>query len=835
MNILLRSLLFVTIFSSLNGYANDIELKQRGIKEFYRYEFDKSIETFLELTVTTENKDFIVFAYNAIGHIYGKEKLDFKKGIHFLRKSFKLLEKDIPFRSHQLNAYGLLGKYYYQLGKLDSAEYYYKQGILFNLKKTKSIKSAHFILNNLQHIFTIKHEYTLSKEILNNVILSNEKISYTFSSNNLHLKGLLGDKEDVDSTYNSIISSPKKNKGIHHYHYGTFLQKNKLYTKAITLYQKFLIDNEAYFNDSGDFFYSQDEIFDHYFFKARAHLNISNCYYDISDKKKRNFHLNEALEYYHKAKKLPNQRISILGANIYRTLCNYSESNKKQFLDAAQAIIDESIKIQGDTSDGLKYELMIQNYYYGKHAKSMVQKEKYYRKSYQLFKKFITHQHQDEDQLFHIQELRYVQDEWVDFFTAQYESTKDQKYLLDAIEIIENLKSSILNRRSLGIKNITFKQYLDNEELLLLKKDRVSNSSLLSSEKIIPFFQTHYLDKSFISYHLNNNKIYCISYNEANFYLKVIPRTDKLNENLNTILKNIQESNYFLPNQFLTSLNEISKVLLPEWIKTTNNQRLVISQSGLLNKLPFEILKFNNKYLVENHAVSYSFSLHHDLVSDTFNSDLNSSLNVFSAAPFANINLPYSKQEALNIGNETLINENANYENIHRMLMNESFDILHFATHTKINNIPQRSCIELYPLESLNVISFSEIENLKLTSVKLVILSSCKSADGAFLEGEGNMSLQRAFAYAKIPSIIAGKWNVNDQVSLSVITSFYNYLKEGWEKDIALQKAKKDFIYENKILYNNPMFWGSLVLNGNSSAIVKPSLKTSFLKMIGSQ
>jgi CHAT domain-containing protein len=49
-------------------------------------------------------------------------------------------------------------------------------------------------------------------------------------------------------------------------------------------------------------------------------------------------------------------------------------------------------------------------------------------------------------------------------------------------------------------------------------------------------------------------------------------------------------------------------------------------------------------------------------------------------------------------------------------------------------------------------------------------------------KGEGMMSLARGFIYEGFPSIVMTLWQVADQSSSDLMTSFYKYLKKGKSK-----------------------------------------------------
>jgi CHAT domain-containing protein/tetratricopeptide (TPR) repeat protein len=105
-----------------------------------------------------------------------------------------------------------------------------------------------------------------------------------------------------------------------------------------------------------------------------------------------------------------------------------------------------------------------------------------------------------------------------------------------------------------------------------------------------------------------------------------------------------------------------------------------------------------------------------------------------------------------------------------------------------------------------------EIFNLKLNA-DLVVLSACETGLGKEVNGEGLISLMRAFIYAGTPSVVVSLWNVDDRKSRDLMIQFYRNLKDGMSKARALQEAQKKLIGES----GSPYFWAPFILVGRSN------------------
>ena len=127
-----------------------------------------------------------------------------------------------------------------------------------------------------------------------------------------------------------------------------------------------------------------------------------------------------------------------------------------------------------------------------------------------------------------------------------------------------------------------------------------------------------------------------------------------------------------------------------------------------------------------------------------------------------------------------------------------NYAFLHLASHAQMNDENadysfisfSQNAAQIQQDELLFV---NELYNIPLES-EMVVLSACETALGDIKEGEGIISLARAFAYAGAQSIITTLWQVSDQRSAELITAFYDNLANGQSKDAALWNAKNNQI-----------------------------------------
>jgi CHAT domain-containing protein len=89
------------------------------------------------------------------------------------------------------------------------------------------------------------------------------------------------------------------------------------------------------------------------------------------------------------------------------------------------------------------------------------------------------------------------------------------------------------------------------------------------------------------------------------------------------------------------------------------------------------------------------------------------------------------------------------------------------------------------------ILTADEIASIPLSGVALVVLSASETALGEAAEGEGLLSIQRAFHVAGARTTIATLWKVNDQATRRIMEEFYrNYLQRAMSPLDALRAAQ---------------------------------------------
>jgi CHAT domain-containing protein/Tfp pilus assembly protein PilF len=145
---------------------------------------------------------------------------------------------------------------------------------------------------------------------------------------------------------------------------------------------------------------------------------------------------------------------------------------------------------------------------------------------------------------------------------------------------------------------------------------------------------------------------------------------------------------------------------------------------------------------------------------------------------------------------------------------------LHFACHGLLDErLPLNSALALtipeHPQEGQEnglLQAWEIFESVRLDA-DLVTLSSCDSALGQEMGGEGLIGLTRAFQYAGARSVLASLWSVSDVSTADLMKNFYRSLRAGKTKDESLQAAQVALLHSSK--FSHPYHWAAFQLFGD--------------------
>ena len=141
------------------------------------------------------------------------------------------------------------------------------------------------------------------------------------------------------------------------------------------------------------------------------------------------------------------------------------------------------------------------------------------------------------------------------------------------------------------------------------------------------------------------------------------------------------------------------------------------------------------------------------------------------------------------------------------------FRVIDLVTHAVVDkDQPERSAILLAPgsPDEDGFLQVREIPSLDLDG-QLVILSSCRSASGQILGGEGAQSLARAFLQAGAGAVLAGLWPLEDAEAAAFFSELYRNLGRGFSVSEALRLTQAAAVEDGV----SPATWAGLIVLGN--------------------
>lgn len=167
------------------------------------------------------------------------------------------------------------------------------------------------------------------------------------------------------------------------------------------------------------------------------------------------------------------------------------------------------------------------------------------------------------------------------------------------------------------------------------------------------------------------------------------------------------------------------------------------------------------------------------------------------------------------VGGTAYINEAATTQDFFAHA--NEYRILHFATHVIAGDTTQNTGHRIHLNDS--VLLAEDIYNASLNA-DLVVLSACETGQGELIEGEGVMSLARAFRYTGCPSLTASLWSVDDKSTANIMIDFYKNIYKEQAQNQALANSKRTYLQElNTYEKAHPFYWAGFVHVGDTSAI----------------
>lgn len=157
-----------------------------------------------------------------------------------------------------------------------------------------------------------------------------------------------------------------------------------------------------------------------------------------------------------------------------------------------------------------------------------------------------------------------------------------------------------------------------------------------------------------------------------------------------------------------------------------------------------------------------------------------------------------------------ILNEQFTLSQLEDRIRQNQYNIVHIATHGQFSSMPDKTFVmawdKLITAPQLSVLLRSRINS----SIDLLVLSACQTARG---DTRSTLGLAGVTVQSGARSTIASLWLVDDAATALLVKNFYENLKHGKSKAVALQQAQLKL---QKTAFSNPYFWSSFVLVGEA-------------------
>ncbi len=356
---------------------------------------------------------------------------------------------------------------------------------------------------------------------------------------------------------------------------------------------------------------------------------------------------------------------------------------------------------------------------------------------------------------------------------------------------------------------------------------RWSAASVLQLAAQIP---THGILEYFVG--SNNIEVFSVQHGKRAAWTR-IPRPDEHAATVQRLLRLMQAKNP--PPDGLTAYRDLAFSTYQQLVQPAIRQasmdasHLLIIPDRWLAFLPFEALITENHlknwqqapWLLRQYSVCYAYSMAVFEVQSRM--AFSPRANILQAAPMFdegrhNLSpLRHSLQEtpARNMcASRVLMSEEAAWSLFENAA--PEYAVLNLSTHAAAYAHGGEPAIEFYDGPVLLPKAYS----LSLQA-DLVVLSACESGLGNFHDGEGVMSMARAFTYAGSKGLVTSLWVINESATAAVLARMYQYLRGNKPKDISLHAAKLSYLDDEDIpaFQKSPYYWAALVYIGDTGRI----------------
>jgi CHAT domain-containing protein/tetratricopeptide (TPR) repeat protein len=348
--------------------------------------------------------------------------------------------------------------------------------------------------------------------------------------------------------------------------------------------------------------------------------------------------------------------------------------------------------------------------------------------------------------------------------------------------------------------------------------------------------------EAMLSFFCGDSAVYAFWIDPQRLEAVEVGKTSEVNAHVRRLLDELYQPGDI--RRFVIPARELYTQLIEPFSTEKEPTDLLICPDGLLGYVPFaclltEDIPFVNlsasyalrelPYLqaIQSQRYAYGANLH---FGTSEKKGAPSSLVAFAPHYEAELDLAFNSPQAEAVASlwkgRLFPNEKAEERRFRKLL--ENYNILHLAQHGEANlEQPLASRLRFSETgdslpENDGLLHAYEIYALNIPA-QMVVLSSCESGYGPLAQGEGVMSLARAFRSAGAGSVLNTAWEVDGRVALPLMKDFYRKLSQGETKSEALVRASRAFLAEAPPELLHPHYWAAFTLIGEDEPLRPPT------------
>ncbi|MEM9361460.1 MAG: CHAT domain-containing tetratricopeptide repeat protein [Bacteroidota bacterium] len=344
-------------------------------------------------------------------------------------------------------------------------------------------------------------------------------------------------------------------------------------------------------------------------------------------------------------------------------------------------------------------------------------------------------------------------------------------------------------------------------------------------------------DLAVVEFFVAKDSIYSFWITKTQFFAKTAPFDETVQEAIDTF---VSQCNTPLQPISPAASRLLFEKTLQEGLQELdgNINRLSIIPDGPLHMVSFEALSNGNNFVINDYAVSYAYAAallnqENEMgqkpqweyvgfgaeYSQRLNEKLKATKHFFGDELLGQLTMSKKEIEdaAAIFKGVTFVNEEASLSNFFSHASKAK--IIHLSLHGLVDfDDPHRSAVIFDDSEEDYLLSPQDLYKNRLNA-ELVLLSACHSASGKIYQGEGVQGMSKAFLLGGAQNILSSLWNATETSSLLLTNSFLKNIKTGEATDIALQKAKLNYLETATPSQRHPYYWANFIILGEVDSI----------------